>query len=376
MIENFKKIFGETSEIRTFHAPGRVNIIGEHIDYNGGNVLPFSLRAGTHALIAERRGKTARFASENFPGVVEISLENIVYDTAHDWANYPKGIVHSMQREGREMGGFDILFSGNIPNGAGLSSSASVEMATAVALNAVFSLNYAPADLVKLAQKSENNFCGVNCGIMDQFAVGLGKKNFAVLLNCETLKFNYVQLALGDFCFVIMDTKKRRRLNESKYNERRAECDRARAILGEFTVENFRATEISDEIIRKRARHVIYENKRVASAVDALEKGDIAALGELLNQSHASLRDDYEVSCRELDTIVAEAVKLPACLGARMTGAGFGGCAIAIVARAAVPLFIKTVSANYEKIIGHAPEIYICESGDGAREISDQRSNR
>jgi len=401
-VASFKKIFGEDdadSEVRVFHAPGRVNIIGEHIDYNGGCVLPFALTMGTRALVRKNGSGIARFASANFDGVAEVPLDNIAYDPARDWANYPAGVLHFMQtlpsagvhesslslnpkklpsagvHEGSlslnpkklPSAGVDMYFSSDLPNGAGLSSSASVTLVTATALDSVLSLGYTPLELVKLAQKVENDFCNVSCGIMDQFAVGMCKKGYALHLNCDTLEHKHIPLNLGEYSFIIMDTKKRRRLNESKYNERRAECELARKILGEFTPKNLHAksSELSDEIIHKRAKHVVGEIQRVKQAVAALENGDTTTLGTLLNSSHASLRDFFEVSCHELDTIVAEAIKHPACVGARMTGAGFGGCAIALVTKANAPDFIKSVSASYEKAIGHSPAMYICESGNG-----------
>ena len=379
----FVELFGGVGEgIRCFHAPGRVNIIGEHIDYNGGNVLPCALNMGTYALIRKNSKNKARFASTNFETMVEIPVNgaDIAYDTRHGWANYPIGILHHMQADGHRPGGFDVLYSGNIPNGAGLSSSASIEVVTALALSQVFSLGYTMVELVKLAQKSENQFCGVNCGIMDQFAVGMAKKDSAIYLNCDSLEHRHIHLMLGGYKIVIMDTNKRRQLNESKYNERRAQCEEALAILSkaypvrelaEISPEDFEAAKhlIPDEVIRKRARHVISENHRVEQAVETLEAGDIASLGRLITQSHNSLRDDYEVSCVELDTIVSQALANPACAGARMTGAGFGGCAIALVEDKATQGFIEEISANYAGAIGYAPNMYIQESGHGAREI-------
>ena len=380
LIAKFSQVFGNSdTEIRIFHAPGRVNIIGEHIDYNGGYVLPCAIDRGTYALIRKREDKKTRFVSTRFNSPVEISLDNVAYDKSHDWANFPKGIVYYIQQDGHNISGFDILFSGNIPGG-GLSSSASIELVTATAINTVFSLGYEMIGLVKMAQKSENEFCGVNCGIMDQFAVGMGKKDYAIYLHCDTLEYKYVPLVLGDYQIIIMDTNKPRQLNESKYNERRAECEQALAIISkahpinqltDLEPEVYATLEhlIQDDIIRKRARHVVHENYRVRQAVLTLESGDIITLGKLLQESHASLRDDYEVSCFELDTIVEEALKLPSCLGARLTGAGFGGCAIAIVKKDDIGRFIESVSANYEKTVGYASGMYVCESGDGAREI-------
>jgi galactokinase len=368
--EKFQQAFGSTGgEIHAFFIPGRINIIGEHIDYNGGYVLPCTLPMGTHALIRKRNDNTARFASTNIGGTVEITLDNVVYDEAHDWANYPKGIVRLMQDGGFTFTGFDILFSGNIPNAAGLSSSASIEVVTATALNTVFSLGYEKIDLVKLAQKAENQFCGVNCGIMDQFSVGMGREGFAIYLQCDTLEYKHVPLNLGEYTIVVLNTNKRRQLNESKYNERRGECERALVFLAEASpikqltdLTPCAFDEIShripDETLLKRARHVVYENHRVKQAVTALEAGDIETLGILLNQSHESLRDDYEVTGFELDTIVAEAQKHPACIGARMTGAGFGGCAIALVKKSETEAFAQSVTEGYKNIVGYEPSLY------------------
>ncbi|MCL1883783.1 MAG: galactokinase [Defluviitaleaceae bacterium] len=371
--QKFIALFGDSQEdIRYFHAPGRINIIGEHIDYNGGYVLPCAISMGTYALFRKRGDQVARFASTNFEQAVDISLESVAYEPSHDWANYPKGVLHSLQHKGCKITGFDVLFSGNIPNGAGLSSSASIELVMATALNVVFSLGFEMLDLVKIAQYSENNFCGVNCGIMDQFAVGMGKKDFAIYLHCNSLDYEYIPLNLGDYKIIIMDTNKRRRLNESKYNERRAECEEALKILPltDLSPEHFdeKSLLIKDEIIRKRAKHVVYENARVKQAITALNAGNIHTLGELLTASHNSLRYDYEVSCIELDTIVNIALQTHGCIGARMTGAGFGGCAIALVNRKNTDDFIKTVSSKYEKAISYAPSLYLQESGDGARE--------
>ena len=383
--EIFVNIYGDAPNepARCFHAPGRVNIIGEHIDYNGGNVLPCGLDLGTYALIRRRRGNVARFASTNFGTTAHIPLDNVVYDAARGWANYPAGIVRQMQQAGRPPGGFDVLFSGDIPIGTGLSSSASIELVMAVALNSLFSLGYSMLELVKLAQKSENEFCGVNCGIMDQFASGMSKKDNAILLNCTTLDFSYVPLALGSLRLVVLDTKKSRSLAGSKYNERRRECGEAFAILSRaggipnlasLGIEDFLANEglIKDEIIKKRAKHVIYENHRVALAVRALAAHDFAELGRLMHQSHVSLAEDYEVSCPELDTIVHQSLKTNGCIGARMTGAGFGGCAIALVEENCLEDFIHSLDAAYTKAIGRAPGIYTPKSGDGAREVTQQ----
>ncbi|MCL2189783.1 MAG: galactokinase, partial [Defluviitaleaceae bacterium] len=319
----FIQHFGQGDTPTAFFIPGRVNIIGEHIDYNGGYVLPCMLAVGTHALIRRRVGSAIRFASTNVQKVISASLEKVTYSVTNDWANYPLGVVAMMQKDGHALGGFDVLFSGNIPRGAGLSSSASIEMAMAVALNAAFSLNYEPITLVKLTQKSENQFCGVNCGIMDQFAVGMGKDGFAIYLNCGTLDYRLIPMQLGEYALLVVNTNKPRRLADSKYNERRAECESALALLqsapsaahikqlADLSPEEFSALAhlIPNPIVAKRVRHVVHENDRVKQAVQALEANDLPALGALLNASHASLRDDYEVTGIELDTLAAAAQK-------------------------------------------------------------------
>jgi galactokinase len=353
----------------TFFTPGRINIIGEHIDYNGGYVLPCTIKEGTTVKIKKRGDNTARFISTNIALEIEVPLTNITYDPAHGWANYPKGVLRHMQMDGHTLGGFDAVFSGTIPNGAGLSSSASLLVAMATALNEVFSLGYEKLAIVKLAQQVENQFCGVNCGIMDQFAVGMGNEKSAIYLHCGTLDYKYVPLNLGEYAFVIMNTNKRRELADSKYNERRAECEEALAFmqkgkavqhLADFSPQELHQFSqlIPHETLRKRAKHVVLENDRVKQAVLALENGDVKKLSALLVQSHASLRDDYEVTGIELDTIVAEALKNPACIGARMTGAGFGGCAIALVEKDKIEAFVNNVSAAYTAAIGYAPDIF------------------
>jgi galactokinase len=378
----FNRIYGEGA-VRIFHSPGRVNLIGEHIDYNGGYVFPCALEFGTYGLVRERKDRIIAFASTNFDLKVEVDLENIVYKEEDDWANYPKGVIKVMMEAGFKTGGMDILVSGNIPNGAGLSSSASLEVLTGVIIDTLFNEGKADrVELVKLAQKAENAFVGVNCGIMDQFAVGMGRKNEAMLLDCGTLKYSYAKVELQDYTLVIMNTNKRRALNESKYNERRAECDEALSILSKIkpiealctlTTEEYDSLEslIEKENVRNRARHAIYENERTKKAYSCLNEGKLQEFGKLLVESHNSLRDLYEVTGKELDTIVEEALKVPGCIGARMTGAGFGGCAIAIVEKLEVNNFINTVKENYAKIIGYEPSFYLSGVGEGTSEINE-----
>jgi galactokinase len=378
--QQFIKIYGE-GEIRVFHSPGRVNLIGEHIDYNGGYVFPCALEFGTYGLVRERNDNKVNLASTNFDLKVSVDIDNIVYREQDDWANYPKGVMKVMLDRGFKIGGMDILISGNIPNGAGLSSSASLEVLTAVIINTLFNGGTADrVELVKISQKAENTFVGVNCGIMDQFAVGMGRKNEAMLLDCGSLKYSYAKVELGDNTLVIMNTNKRRSLNESKYNERRAECDEALEILRkekpmnalcDLSAEEFDKLEnlIEKDNVRARAKHAVYENERTKKAYDCLNSGLLKEFGQLLVESHNSLRDLYEVTGKELDTIVEESLKAPGCIGARMTGAGFGGCAIALVKKDQVDNFMNQVKENYTKLIGYEPSFYLSGIGQGTEEI-------
>lgn len=377
--EQFIELYGENDkEIKSFMAPGRVNLIGEHIDYNGGYVFPCALSFGTYAIARKRDDNVIKFASTNLITRVEVKTNEMLYKEEHDWTNYPKGVIKEFQDRGFDIGGFEVLISGNIPNGAGLSSSASVEVLTGVIINDFDDCKVDMVDIVKMSQAAENNFIGVNCGIMDQFAVGMGKDENAILLDCDTLKYEYVPLVIKGAKLVIGNTKKRRGLADSKYNERRAECEEALAELKtkldinslcDLTVEQFEANQdlIKDEVRKNRAKHAVYENARVVEAVEKLNSGDIARFGELMNQSHQSLRDLYEVTGVELDTMVEEAWKVDGVIGARMTGAGFGGCTISIVKDEAVNKFIDQVGKNYEKRTGLKPEFYVADVGDGAR---------
>lgn len=378
--EKFQEKFGAEGPIRTFFAPGRVNLIGEHIDYNGGYVFPCAISFGTYAIVRKREDNKIRFASTNLSYETELTLENIQYEEKDDWVNYPKGVIKYFQESGSTVGGFDILYSGNIPNGAGLSSSASVEVLTAYILNELFQCNKTLIDMVKISQKAENHFVGVNSGIMDQFAVAMGKKDQAILLDCNTLDYDYVPLELKGAKLVIANTNKRRGLADSKYNERRSECEQAVEdlqkvldieTLGELDALTFEEYKkfIKDPIHQKRASHAVYENIRVKEAVKKLNAGDLAAFGELMNQSHISLRDLYEVTGVELDTMVEEAWKIPGVIGSRMTGAGFGGCTISIVEADAVETFITEVGENYNKRTGLQADIYVAEVGAGVREL-------
>lgn len=384
LLKSFKDIYGDKEEIRIFQSPGRVNLIGEHIDYNGGLVFPCALDFGTIAIVRKREDSIVNLASTNFDLKVEVDLNDLVYKEVDDWANYPKGVMKIMRDHGYTLGGMDILISGNIPNGAGLSSSASLEVLIGEIINVIFNKSSIDmVEIVKMSQEAENKFVGVNCGIMDQFAVGMGKSKKAILLNCATLEYKYADVELGDYKIVLMNTNKRRALNESKYNERRAECDKVLEIINskrDNKIENlcdlsmqeleiFRSS-IQDEILIKRVTHVIGENERVKDAFEALNKGELNKFGELLTESHNSLRDLYEVTGIELDTLAEEAIKIRGCLGARMTGAGFGGCAIALVKSENEEEFIAKLTEVYTNKIGYAPSFYSSGIGNGACELN------
>ena len=380
--QKFKEVFGKDAE-QQFFAPGRVNLIGEHTDYNGGNVFPCAIDRGTYGLVSKRADRTFRMYSENFAdlGVMEFTLDELVNDKKHDWANYPKGVIKMFVEEGFKIdSGFDFLVSGNIPNGAGLSSSASIEMLTGIVLKDLFHLSIDPIAMALLGKKVENLFIGVNSGIMDQFAIVMGKKDHAILLDCNTLKYDYVPVVLKDEVIVIANTNKRRGLADSKYNERRAECDEALAelqtklpikALGELSIEEFEANKdlIKSPIRQKRAKHAVYENQRTLKAQKELSAGNLAEFGKLMNQSHISLRDDYEVTGVELDTLAALAWEQSGVVGSRMTGAGFGGCTVSIVKKDKVDDFIKNVGEAYKNKIGYAADFYIAAVSEGARKL-------
>ena len=384
LTEHFKEIFKQDDNIESFFSPGRVNLIGEHTDYNGGFVFPCALDFGTYAIVRQREDKNFRMYSENFEdlGIIEFNLDNLVYNKKHDWANYPKGVIKTFLDKGFKVpNGFDVLFFGNIPNGAGLSSSASIEVLTAVILKSLFNFDIDMVEMVKYCQIAENKFIGVNSGIMDQFAVGMGKKDNAILLDCNTLNFTYVPVKLKDMSIVIANTNKKRGLADSKYNERRSSCEEAVAVLnkngvnikylGELTVEEFNKVKhfIKDEEQLKSATHAVTENERAKVAVEFLKKDDIKTFGELMNKSHISLRDDYEVTGLELDSLVEAAWEEVGTVGARMTGAGFGGCTVSIVKNSEVDNFIKNVGKKYKEKTGLEASFYIANIGDGARKL-------
>ncbi|UTI40033.1 galactokinase [Niallia sp. RD1] len=384
LLATFTDIFSEgETKIRTFFAPGRVNLIGEHTDYNGGHVFPCALSIGTTAIVRKRKDRMIQFYSTNFTqlGVLKVSLDKLVYDQADDWANYPKGVIAILEQHGYKLdSGFDVLYEGEIPNGAGLSSSASIEVVTAIMLNELYSLSIDRISLVKMCQQAENEFIGVSCGIMDQFAIGMGKEKHAILLDCDKLDYTYSPLDLEDASLIIANTNKRRGLADSKYNERRGECERALKdlqedldirSLGELTPVEFdrNAHLIKQDVDRRRGKHAVYENARTIEAVKKLQDGDIAAFGQLMNASHISLRDDYEVTGKELDALVEAAWEQEGVIGSRMTGAGFGGCTISIVNNEYIDAFIETVGGKYEEQTGLKADFYVVQVGDGAKEI-------
>ncbi len=380
LIKKFEEKFGAGGDIRSYFAPGRVNLIGEHTDYNGGHVFPCALTIGTYFIARKREDRVLRFYSENFEalGIVEGSLDNLVWSEEADWTNYPMGVMWVFGEKGYEItNGFDILLYGNIPNGSGLSSSASVEVGTGVLLRDMYGFDVNMIEIALIGQYSENHFNKVNCGIMDQFAIAMGSKDKAIFLDTADLSYEYAPIVLEDAKIVIACSNKKRGLGDSKYNERRAECEEALAelqkvvdikSLGELSEEEFEAhkSAIGSEVRIRRAKHAVYENQRTIKAVKALKAGDIEAFGKLMIASHESLRDDYEVTGKELDTLVAAALKVDGVIGSRMTGAGFGGCTVSIVKNEAIDKFIEQVGAEYLDAIGYAADFYVVEVGDGA----------
>ena len=378
--DKFTEIFGEQAEA-TFFSPGRINLIGEHTDYNGGHVFPCAISLGTYGAARKREDSKLRFYSANFEdlGIIETSLDDLKYDKKDNWVNYAKGMIYFLKETGHDVDkGMDIFIEGNIPNGSGLSSSASLEMLIGVIAQELFNLDIDRVDLVKLGMETENKFIGVNSGIMDQFAVGMGKQNQAILLDTNTLEYSYAPVDMGNNVIVIMNTNKRRELADSKYNERRSECETAVGelqakldinTLGELDAQTFDeyAYLIEDENRLKRARHAVWENQRTMQAQAALEEGDLEKFGRLVNASHVSLEHDYEVTGIELDTLAHTAWKQEGVLGARMTGAGFGGCGIAIVDKDKVEAFKENVGKVYTEKIGYAPAFYIAEIADGTK---------
>ncbi len=385
LLSEFERVFGGTEDTRVFFAPGRVNLIGEHTDYNGGHVFPCALTIGTYAVARKNGMNMCRLYSMNFEdkGIISFDLDELEYDKeAYNWANYPMGVIDCLNEKDTKVDeGIDMLVFGNIPNSSGLSSSASLEVLTCFVCRELFGFDMSFTDMALLSQKAENEFIGVNCGIMDQFAIAMGKKDNAIFLDTATLKYEYAPIALKGAKIVIACSNKKRGLGDSKYNERRSECEAALALirtkknvksLGELTIEEFEEVKgvIGDEIKTKRAKHAVYENIRTLNAVKALKENDIETFGKLMNESHVSLRDDYEVTGIELDTLVETAWTVPGVIGSRMTGAGFGGCTVSIVKDENVDDFIKTVGDTYLKKIGYAADFYVVEIGNGPSELA------
>lgn len=380
VIKKFAELFGDEGDIRTYFAPGRVNLIGEHTDYNGGHVFPCALTMGTYAAARKREDRVLRFYSMNFEdvGVIETSLDDLVCQDAAGWTNYPKGVIWAFGVKGYKVpSGMDIVIAGDIPNGSGLSSSASLEVLTGVVLRDLFEIEVSQVELALIGQYSENNFNGMNCGIMDQFASAMGKKDCAIFLNTADLSYEYASVKLEHARIVIANSNVKHSLVGSEYNVRRQQCESALKqlqsvvsieTLGDLDIEGFEAHKgaITDPVEQRRAKHAVYENQRTLDAVKALKENDIAAFGKLMNASHVSLRDDYEVSCLEMDILAEEAWKLPGVLGSRMTGGGFGGCTVSIVEADQVDAFIETIDSAYEKRTGIKADFYVVDIGQGA----------
>ena len=384
LFDKFAELFGNADGARFYFSPGRVNLIGEHTDYNGGHVFPCALTLGTYGAARRRDDRKLHFYSMNLDsfGIVEASLDDLTNKKAYNWANYPLGVVWAFAEKGYKLDqGFDMVIWGNIPNGSGLSSSASLEVLTGVILTDLFGItDLTMTDLALIGQYSENNFNGCNCGIMDQFAVAMGKKDNAIFLDTSTLKYEYAPIVLEDAKIIITNSKVKHSLVDSAYNDRRRECAEALAelqsgieidSLGDLTPEEFESHKslIKDPVRLKRAKHAVYENQRTIDAVSALKEGNIERFGELMNQSHISLRDDYEVSCEEIDILVDLAWKIPGVIGSRITGGGFGGCTVSIVKNDAVDTFIETIGEAYKEKVGHEAEFYTVDIGDGASRL-------
>ncbi|MGN1160353.1 MAG: galactokinase [Lachnospiraceae bacterium] len=383
VLDKFGELFGSTEGAKVYFAPGRVNMIGEHTDYNGGHVFPCALTIGTYAAAKKRPDRKLRLFSINFDklGVMESSIDDLKPAKEAGWTNYPKGVMWAFGLRGMEMDcGLDMVLYGNIPNGSGLSSSASLEVLTGYLLRDLYGFDVSNTDLALIGQYSENNFNGCNCGIMDQFASAMGKKDHAIFLNTADLSYEYAPLVLDGAKIIVTNSNVKHSLVDSKYNERRSECEKALEELqtviginglGDLTEEQFELYKaaIKDEVCVKRAKHAVYENQRTVRAVEALKQNDVALFGQLMNASHVSLRDDYEVSCEEIDVLVEEAWKIDGVIGSRITGGGFGGCTVSIVKNEAVDEFKEKVGAAYMERVGKKADFYVVEIGDGPRTL-------
>ena len=383
VLEKFKELFGDEGEIHVYFAPGRVNLIGEHTDYNGGHVFPCALTIGTYMAVRKRTDRMLRFYSQNFDdlGVIEISLDGFKPKENGEWTNYPVGVIWAFEGRGMKLDcGLDVVLYGNIPNGSGLSSSASLEVVTGYMLKDMYGFDVTNQDLALIGQYSENNFNGCNCGIMDQFASAMGKKDNAIFLDTADLSFTYAPIVLDGAKIVVTNSMVKHSLVTSAYNDRRNESAQALAdlqtvcgikSLGELTEEEFEnyKSSIKDETNRRRAKHAVYENQRTIKAVEALKKQDIVTFGKLMNASHVSLRDDYETSCEECDILAEEAWKIPGVIGSRITGGGFGGCTVSLVKDEAIDTFKEKLTSAYQQKVGKTPEFYVVEIGDGPAKL-------
>lgn len=379
LLKKFGELFGDAEGVKVYFAPGRVNLIGEHTDYNGGHVFPCALTIGTYGAARKRNDNKLHFYSMNFDrvGVQESAVDALGEAKESDWTNYPKGVIWAFAKRGFEMPcGMDLVLSGNIPNGSGLSSSASLEVLTGFILRDLYGFDVTNVDLALIGQYAENNYNGMNCGIMDQFASAMGKKDHAIFLDTADLSYEYAPIVLEGAKVVVTNSKVKHSLVNSAYNQRRSECETALAELqkvvdikglGDLSEEAFEKYKdaIKDEVRVRRAKHAVYENRRTIRAVEALKNNDIKLFGELMNASHVSLRDDYEVSCEENDILVDEAWKIPGVIGSRITGGGFGGCTVSIVKDEAIDIFKEQVEKAYEEKTGKTAEFYIVEVGDG-----------
>ncbi|MBQ9333950.1 MAG: galactokinase [Lachnospiraceae bacterium] len=378
--EKFKELFGAEGDIRTYFAPGRVNLIGEHTDYNGGHVFPCALTIGTYAAARKREDRVIRFYSINLSdkGVIETSLDDLTPADEAGWTNYPKGVIWAFIGRGYAIEtGFDMVIIGDIPAGSGLSSSASLEVLTGFMLRDLYGFNQVTnVDLAQIGQYSENNYNGMNCGIMDQFASAMGKKDNAIFLDCNTLDYEYAPIVLDGYKIVVTNSKVKHSLVDSAYNDRRSSCEKALSelktvididSLGALTEEEFEKhkSAIADPVRVRRAHHAVYENRRTIKAVEALKRGDLTEFGKLMNESHISLRDDYETSCAEVDVLVDAAWSCDGCLGSRITGGGFGGCSVSIVRDDAIDTFKDTLTKAYKEKCDMVPEFYVVSVGDG-----------
>ncbi len=380
----FLDTFGEDSEeIRVFASPGRVNLIGEHTDYNGGFVFPAALTFCTTVIARKRTDGKIRIKATDLPEMVEGSLDTLENFRDLKWGNYQFGVFVELQKAGYNITGADMLFHDTTPHGAGLSSSAAIEVSTAIAMASLGGAKDIDSiEMAKISQLAEHNYVGVKCGIMDQFASAMGKKNHAIFLNCKTLDYQLIPIQLDGYKLVLSNTNKKHSLGASKYNERRKECEEGLSILqqhlsgitclGDVTPEMYASVKqfIKDETVERRVRHVIEEDARVKKSIDVLTAGDLVAFGQLMTASHNSLRDLYEVSCPELDLLAAEALKIDGVLGSRMTGAGFGGCTVSLVKDDCVDTFIAEIGKKYLETVGYEATFYITEIGDGGREIT------